>query len=133
LNTCSHSPYVPSFLTRGWACRLQLLLAFARAVILRYESPGTDDHILLSQIRDSPNSERQVPVYISPRNRVAQLYSQAVGSLFVASKVKVTLRLTVSRLLRLAGLSQLGANPIKITTSNTSPIFGVYPLLWNVR
>jgi hypothetical protein len=58
--------------------------------------------------------EGQVPVFINPRNRVAQLYLQALGSLFVAScdsqgygggirthfhagllKVKVTLRLTV--------------------------------------
>jgi hypothetical protein len=28
------------------------------------------DHILLSQIRDSPKLEGQVPVFISPRNRV---------------------------------------------------------------
>jgi hypothetical protein len=39
----------------------------------------------LSQIRGSPNLEGQVPVFISPRNRVAQLYSQPLGSLFVAS------------------------------------------------
>jgi hypothetical protein len=31
LNTCRHSPYVKSFLTRGWVCRLQLLLALANA------------------------------------------------------------------------------------------------------
>jgi hypothetical protein len=45
------------------------------------------DHILLSEFRDSPNLENQVPVYIyiSPRNRVAQLYPQALGSLFVTS------------------------------------------------
>jgi hypothetical protein len=30
------------------------------------------DHILLPQIRDSPNLEGQVPVFIFPRNRVAQ-------------------------------------------------------------
>jgi hypothetical protein len=41
--------------------------------------------ILLSQIRDSPNLESQVPVFIFPRNMVAQLYTQALGSLFVAS------------------------------------------------
>jgi hypothetical protein len=41
-------------------------------------------NILLSQIRDSPNVEGQNPVFISPRNRVAQLYPQA-PSLFVAS------------------------------------------------
>jgi hypothetical protein len=32
-----------------------------------------------------PNLERQVPVFISPGNRVAQLYPRALGSIFVAS------------------------------------------------
>jgi hypothetical protein len=72
-------------LTRGWICRLKLLLALASAIILGSESRGTHDHILQSHIRDSPNLEGQVPVFISPRNRVLQLYSQALGSLFVAS------------------------------------------------
>jgi hypothetical protein len=54
------------------------------AVILGSENRGTRDHILLSQIRDFPNLEGQVPVFISPANRVAQLYSQALGPLFVA-------------------------------------------------
>jgi hypothetical protein len=72
-------------LTREWVCRLQLLLVLASAVILGSESRGTRDYILLSQIRDYPNQEGQVPVFISPRNRVAQLYPQALGSLFVAS------------------------------------------------
>jgi hypothetical protein len=40
------------------------------AVILRSESRETRDHILLSQIRDSPNLEGQVPVFISPRHWV---------------------------------------------------------------
>jgi hypothetical protein len=74
LNTCGYSPYVTSSLMRGWVCRLQLLLVLASAVILRSESHGTHDHILLSQIQDSPNLEIQVPVFISPRNRVAWLY-----------------------------------------------------------
>jgi hypothetical protein len=43
------------------------------------------DHILLSQIRDSPDLEGQSPVFISPRNRVVRLYPQALGSLFIAS------------------------------------------------
>jgi hypothetical protein len=38
------------------------------------------------QIRDSPNLEGQVTIFISPRNRVAQLYSQVLGSLSVASE-----------------------------------------------
>jgi hypothetical protein len=41
-------------LTRGWICRLQLLLAIASAVIFGSESRGTCDYILLSQIRDFP-------------------------------------------------------------------------------
>jgi hypothetical protein len=64
---------------RGWICRLQLLLSLASAVLLRSESRGTHDHILLSQIRGSPNLEDQVLVFISPT------YWVALGSLFVAS------------------------------------------------
>jgi hypothetical protein len=71
-------------LTRGWVCRLQLLLA-ASAVILGFESRGAHDHILLSEIRDSLSLEGQVPVIISPRKKVAQLHPQALGSPFVAS------------------------------------------------
>jgi hypothetical protein len=54
LNTCYHSPYITSSLTRGWVCRLQLLLILASAVILRSESHGIHEQILFSQIRDSP-------------------------------------------------------------------------------
>jgi hypothetical protein len=64
---------------------LQLLLVLARAVILGFECRGTHDHILLSQIRDSSNLEGQVPVFIYPRNRVAQFYPQTLDSLLVAS------------------------------------------------
>jgi hypothetical protein len=70
---------------RGWICRLQLLLVLANAVILRSQSRGTNVRILLSQIRDSPNLEGQTPVFILPRNRVARLYLEALGSLFAAS------------------------------------------------
>jgi hypothetical protein len=72
-------------LTRERVCRLQMLLVLASEVILGFESRGTRDHILLSQIRDSTNLEGQVPVFISPRNRVTQLYPQALGFFFVAS------------------------------------------------
>jgi hypothetical protein len=54
MNTCSHSPYITSSLTKGWIYHLQLLLALASAFILGSESRGTRDHILLSQIRDFP-------------------------------------------------------------------------------
>jgi hypothetical protein len=41
-------------LTRGRVCRLQLLLALARAVIFESVFHGTRDHILFSEIRDFP-------------------------------------------------------------------------------
>jgi hypothetical protein len=85
LNTCGYRPYLKSSLTTGWVCRLQLLMVLVSAVILRSESRGTLDHILLSPIRDSPNLEAQVPVYISPRIRATQLYPPALGSLSFAS------------------------------------------------
>jgi hypothetical protein len=80
-----HNPYVTLSPTRGRVCSRKLMLAFASAVILRSESHGTHDRILLSQIRDSPNLKGHVPVFISLRNRVAQLYPQARGSLFFAT------------------------------------------------
>jgi hypothetical protein len=41
--------------------------------------------ILYCLIWDSPNLEGLVPVLIFPRNRVAQLYSRALGSLYIVS------------------------------------------------
>jgi hypothetical protein len=65
LNTCGYSPYVTSSLTREQICRLQLLLGLASEVIFRSESHGPHDHILLSQIRDSPNLEARSPYLYS--------------------------------------------------------------------
>jgi hypothetical protein len=66
LNTCGYSPYVTFSLTRGCVCRLQLLLGLASAVILRSESRGTQDHILLPQIRHPPQPSGPGPcIYIS--------------------------------------------------------------------
>jgi hypothetical protein len=73
LSICGYSPYVSSSLMRGWVCHLQLILVLTSVVILRSESRGTHDHILLSQNWDSSNLEGQVPVFLSPRNRVARL------------------------------------------------------------
>jgi hypothetical protein len=83
--TCCRSPNVTSSLTRGWVCRLPSLLVLASAFILGSESHGTYDHILLSQIRDSPNLKGQVPLFIWPKNKVVQLYAQALTSVFDAS------------------------------------------------
>jgi hypothetical protein len=66
INACGCSPYVTSSLTRGWVYLLQLLLVPASTVILRSESRGTHDHILLSQSRDSPDLEGQVPILYPP-------------------------------------------------------------------
>jgi hypothetical protein len=41
--------------------------------------------VQLSQIREYPNLEGQVPVFIFPRNSASRLYLQALGSLFIAS------------------------------------------------
>jgi hypothetical protein len=68
----------------GWVCCLRLLLVLASAVILRCEFRGTYDHISLLQIRDSPNLEGQVPIFMYTKDRVTQLYPQPLGSLFVA-------------------------------------------------
>jgi hypothetical protein len=67
---------------KGQICRLQLLLTLARAVIPRSEFRGTLDEILLSSIRDFISLEGQVPVFLSPKIRVARLYPQVLGSLF---------------------------------------------------
>jgi hypothetical protein len=71
-------------LTTGRVSLLQLLLVLASAVILGPQSRGTHN-ILLSGVRDCPNLESQAPVFISPSNRVAQLYPQVQDSIFVAS------------------------------------------------
>jgi hypothetical protein len=67
-------------LMRGWVCNLlvQLLLGLARAVTLRCKSRRTHDHILLSHMR-LPNLEGQVPVFISPRNRMEHLCPRTLG------------------------------------------------------
>jgi hypothetical protein len=97
LNTCGYSPYVTFSLARRWVCRIQLLLILASAAILRPESRGTLDHILLSQIRDSSKLEDQVPIYISPRNRVAWLHFPALGfPLWTASQSHALVILGIS-------------------------------------
>jgi hypothetical protein len=85
INPCCHISYVTPSLTRGLVCNWQLLLSLTSAIILGSESRVTQDHILLSHIRDSLNLEGQVPVFIFPPNRVAQLYPRTLGSIFVAS------------------------------------------------
>jgi hypothetical protein len=69
-----------SSLTRKRVCNL-LLNCFCtlpeQSHLSRSPTELTDMSYCL--IWDSPNLEGQVPVFISPRNRVAQLYSRALG------------------------------------------------------
>jgi hypothetical protein len=76
---------VPS-LTRRRACNLlyNCFWALPKQSLLG-RSIAELKTIFYCLIWDSPNLEGQVPVFISPRNRVAQLYPRALGSLFVAS------------------------------------------------
>jgi hypothetical protein len=50
--------------------------------LLSGQSPAELTTILYCLIWDSPNLEGQVPVFISPGNRVAQLYPRALSSLY---------------------------------------------------
>jgi hypothetical protein len=75
LNSCGHNPYVISFLTRGCVCWLQLLRAFASGVIVNSESRGTHNHILLSQIRDSPPTWRVRSPYLYPPGTWWSIYN----------------------------------------------------------
>jgi hypothetical protein len=78
--------FVAPSLTRGrgfnllyncfWALPEQSLLG---------RSPAELTAIFYCVVWDSPNLEGLIPVFISPRNRVAQLYPRALGSLCVAS------------------------------------------------
>jgi hypothetical protein len=63
-------------LTRRLVCTFQFLPGVARADILRSESLMNIAYCLY--ILGSPNLEGQAPVFISPKNRVAQLYPQAL-------------------------------------------------------
>jgi hypothetical protein len=84
---------------------------FASAVILRSESRGDHDLLLLSQIWDSPILEDQVPVFISPRNRVARLYPQALGD---------SISYVFSLYSYVSSLYNSGTNRIEVTISNSS-------------
>jgi hypothetical protein len=78
--------------------RLQLLLARASIAILGSEPHGTHDHVLLSQIGDSPNLEGQVPVFINPQEQGGPVIPPGTGFPFC-------------HLLRLAGLQWRYWNP----------------------
>jgi hypothetical protein len=61
----------------SWELDHPVFTSFDFATIFFY---GTKSSVLLS----TPNLEDQVPVFMSPSDRVARLYPQAPGSLFIA-------------------------------------------------
>jgi hypothetical protein len=72
--------FVAPSLTRGRACNLLYNCFWVlpeQSLLGRSSTELTA--IFYCLIRDSPNLEDQVPVFISPRNRVAQLYPRALG------------------------------------------------------
>jgi hypothetical protein len=74
--------FVAPSLTRGRVCNLlyNCFWALPEQSLLG-PSPTEHTNIFYCLIWDSTNLEDQVPVFISPRNRVPQLYPRALGSL----------------------------------------------------
>jgi hypothetical protein len=62
--------------------RIGLFLQITSLNGQRCEGPVTIHYCL---IWDSPNMDSQVPIFMSPRNRVVQLYPCALSSLFISS------------------------------------------------
>jgi hypothetical protein len=84
------SYFMAPSLTRGQVCDFLFLVGLASAAPLGSESRAIQYHILLSQFLRLPSLESRVTVFISPRDKVAQLHP-GTGFPF-------------RRLLRLAGL-----------------------------
>jgi hypothetical protein len=87
LNTCGHSSYVIVLILSDERMGLSFTVAAGPRQRTHSQVRVTRDswpHFTVS-FRDSPNLEGQVPVFMCPRNRVAELYPQALGSLPVAS------------------------------------------------
>jgi hypothetical protein len=71
LNTCRYGPCVTSSLTRGWVCRLQLLLS-SPAQSFSGPAGGSWPHFTVSDLR-LPQPGGPGPCIYIPRNRVARL------------------------------------------------------------
>lgn len=67
--------WTPSLIRRR-VRNLEMFLGFDSFGFLISEPGVSYDYILLPQIRHSPNIEDKVPLFISPRKRVAQLVSR---------------------------------------------------------
>jgi hypothetical protein len=89
----TYDQYIFQLNTYGYSLHITSSLTFTIAAGPRQRSHSrvrvsqdSCPHFTVSDSRH-PNLEGQVPVFISPRNRVAQLYPEALGSLFLASYV----------------------------------------------
>jgi hypothetical protein len=83
LNTCGHSPYVTSP-TRGWVCRLQLLLARQCSHSQVWFPRDSRPHFTVSDSRLSQPGWPGPRIYI-PQEQGGPVIPQPLGSLFVAS------------------------------------------------
>jgi hypothetical protein len=88
---------------------------------------------IISQIRDSPNLEGQVPVFIPPRNRLAQLYPEALGFLFIDSQgydggIRTRLHTGFLPNRLVSSLYILGTDCIENTASSSYSLFRDYSL-----
>jgi hypothetical protein len=66
LNTCSYNPYVTCSLTRGWVCRLQLLLVLASAVILGPSPAGLITLLYCLRFETPPTWRARSPFLYPP-------------------------------------------------------------------
>jgi hypothetical protein len=77
--------FVSPSLMRGRVCNLLLLLVSPAQSRSGLSPAWLKTIFYCLNAWDSPNLEGQVPVFIHPRNRVAQIYPRTLGSLSVAS------------------------------------------------
>jgi hypothetical protein len=113
---------------RGRVCRLQLLVGLSSEVILRSESRGTHNHILLSQIRDFVNLEGSGPRIYIPQEEGGPVIPPGTGLPFRRLLRLARLRWRYSnrslcRLVQLVSLYSLGADVTENTVSVVSLVY----------
>jgi hypothetical protein len=84
LNLCGHSPYVTSSLTRGWSVIYNCCWSSPTQSFSGPSPAGLMTTFYCLRFETPPTWRPRSPNY-TPRKRVARLYPQALGSLFVAS------------------------------------------------
>jgi hypothetical protein len=92
LNTYGYSPYLTSSLTRRMGLSFTIAAGRRQCKYSRIQIPQDSRHILLSQIRDPPNLENQVRIFISSGAHGAPVIVPGTGCPF-----RPLLRLAVLR------------------------------------